>query len=37
MKTIVMNSAGGCETLEYVEHPDPVTGPGQVIAKSTKT
>jgi NADPH2:quinone reductase len=33
MKAIVMNSAGGCETLEYVERPDPVAGPGQALVE----
>jgi NADPH2:quinone reductase len=33
MKAIVMNSAGSCETLEYVERPDPVTGPGQALVE----
>ena len=33
MRAIVMNSAGGCETLEYVERPDPVTGPGQALVE----
>ena len=33
MKAIVMNSAGGCETLEYVERPDPVAGPGQAFVE----
>src|SRR5712671_6960078 len=31
MKAIVINSAGGREMLEYVERPDPVTGPGQAL------
>jgi NADPH:quinone reductase len=33
MKAVVMNSAGGCETLEYVERPDPVAGPGQALVE----
>jgi len=33
MKAIVMNSAGGCETLEYVERPDPVAGPEQALVE----
>ena len=33
MKAIVINSAGGCEMLEYVERPDPVTGPGQALVE----
>ena len=33
MKAIVMNSAGGPETLEYVERPDPVAGPGQALVE----
>ena len=33
MKAIVMNRAGGCETLEYVERPDPVAGPGQALVE----
>jgi len=33
MKAIVMNSAGGREMLEYVERPDPVTGPGQALVE----
>ena len=33
MKAIVMNSAGGFETLEYVERPDPVAGPGQAFVE----
>src|SRR5260370_15214498 len=33
MKAIVMNSAGGCETLEYVERPDPVVGQGQALVE----
>ena len=33
MRAIVMNSAGGCETLEYVERPDPVAGPGQALVE----
>ena len=28
-----MNSAGGCETLEYIERPDPVAGPGQALVE----
>jgi len=33
MKAIVINSAGGREMLEYVERPDPVTGPGQALVE----
>ena len=33
MKAIVINGAGGCETLEHVERPDPVTGPGQALVE----
>jgi NADPH:quinone reductase-like Zn-dependent oxidoreductase len=33
MKAIVMNSAGGYDTLEYVERPDPVAGPGQALVE----
>src|SRR5260370_6004452 len=33
MKAIVMNSAGGREMLEYVERPDPVTGPGRALVE----
>src|SRR5712672_1141396 len=33
MKAIVTNSAGGREMLEYVERPDPVTGPGQALVE----
>jgi NADPH2:quinone reductase len=31
MRAVVMNSAGGRETLEYVERPDPVAGPGEAL------
>src|SRR6266478_3597247 len=33
MKAIVINSAGGREVLDYVERPDPVTGPGQALVE----
>jgi len=33
MKAIVTNGAGGREMLEYVERPDPVTGPGQALVE----
>src|SRR5260370_29738817 len=33
MRAIVMNRAGGPETLEYVERPDPVAGPGQALVE----
>src|SRR6266436_123626 len=33
MKAIVINCAGGREMLEYVERPDPVTGPGQALVE----
>ena len=33
MKAIVINSAGGREMLEYVERPDPVTGPGHALVE----
>jgi len=33
MKAIVTNSSGGREMLEYVERPDPVTGPGQALVE----
>lgn len=33
MKGIVMNRTGGPETLEYVERPDPVAGPGQALVE----
>ena len=33
MKAIVINGAGGCETLEHVERPDPVTGPSQALVE----
>lgn len=33
MKAIVMNGTGGRETLEYVERPDPVAGPGQALVE----
>ena len=31
MKAVVMNGTGDREMLEYVERPDPVTGPGQAL------
>jgi len=31
MRAVVMNGAGGRETLEYVERPDPVAGPGEAL------
>ena len=33
MKAIVMNGPGGRDMLEYVERPDPVAGPGQVLVE----
>lgn len=33
MKAIVMNGTGGREVLEYVERPDPVPGPGEVLVE----
>jgi NADPH2:quinone reductase len=33
MKAIVMNGIGGREMLEYVEHPDPVVGPGEALVE----
>ena len=33
MKAIVMNSAGGFETLEYIERPDPVPVPGRALVE----
>ena len=36
MKAIVMNGTGGGEMLEYVERPDPVTGPRQALVEYEK-
>jgi NADPH:quinone reductase len=33
MKAIVMNGTGGREMLEYVERPDPASGPGQALVE----
>src|SRR5712664_2559223 len=33
MKAIVMNDTGGREMLEYVERPDPVPSPGEVLVE----
>lgn len=33
MKAIVMNGAGGREMLAYVDHPDPVAGPGEALVE----
>src|SRR6267378_8453012 len=33
MRAIVMNGAGGREMLEFVEHPDPVPGPGEALVE----
>jgi NADPH2:quinone reductase len=33
MKAIVPNSAGGYDTLEYVERPGPVASPGQALVE----
>lgn len=31
MRRIVIDKPGGCESLEYVESPDPQPGPGEVV------
>src|SRR6478736_4177663 len=33
MRAVVMNGAGGRETLEHVERPDPVVGPGEALVE----
>ena len=33
MRAIVMNRAGGGETLDYAERPDPVAGPGEALVE----
>ncbi len=33
MKAVVMNGIGGRETLEYVERPEPVAGPGEAVVE----
>ncbi|AQT79505.1 alcohol dehydrogenase [Mycolicibacterium litorale] len=33
MRAIVMNTRGGSEVLEYVQRPEPVAGPGEVVVE----
>lgn len=33
MRAVVMNAPGGDEMLEYVEYPEPVPGPGEVVVE----
>jgi NADPH2:quinone reductase len=33
MKAIVMSQIGGTEVIDYVDHPDPVPGPGQALVE----
>ncbi len=34
MKTVLIRKTGGPEVLEYVDAPDPVAGPGEVVVKA---